>query len=105
MHSFSDASNRMNAAVTYLRYEIKSGLIKSALVCGKSKICSINGSVTILSTKLSGVLLMCQFTSSVLKALQSTLVICETFYWADSSMFCPGLLTKIKFIKRMYNDD
>ena len=100
MHSFSDASNRMNAAVTYLRYEIK-----SALVCGKSKICSINGLVTILSTKLSGVLLMCQFTSSVLKALQSTLVICETFYWADSSMFCPGLLTKIKFIKSMYNDD
>ena len=27
----------MNAAVTYLRYEIKSGLIKSALVCSKAK--------------------------------------------------------------------
>ena len=76
MHSFSDASNRMYAAGIYLRYEIKSGLIKSVLVCSKSKICSINGSVTIPRAKLSVVLLMYQFTSSVLKALQSTLNIC-----------------------------
>ena len=76
MHSSSDASNRMYAAGIYLRYEIKPGLIKSVLVCSKSKICSINGSVTIPRAKLSVVLLMYQFTSSVLKALQSTLNIC-----------------------------
>ena len=29
---------------------------------------------------------MCQFTSSVLKALHSTLSICEIFYWTDSSV-------------------
>ena len=69
MHSFSDASNRMYAAGIYLRYEIKSGLINSVLVCS-------NGSVTIPRAKLSVVLLMYQFTSSVLKALQSTLNIC-----------------------------
>ena len=61
MHSFSDASNRMYAAVIYLRYEMKSRLIKSALVCSKSKICSINVLVTIPRVELSGVLLMCQF--------------------------------------------
>ena len=61
MYSFSDASNRMYAAVIYLRYEMKSRLIKSALVCSKSKICSINGLVTIPRVELSGVLLTCQF--------------------------------------------
>ena len=80
MHSFSDASNRMYAVFIYLCYERKSGLIKSALVCSKSKICFINGSVTIPRAKLSGVLLICQLISSVLKALQSTLNICEIFY-------------------------
>ena len=63
-HSFGDASNKIYAAVIYLRYEMKSGLIKSALVCSKSKICSINVSVTIPRAELSGVLLMCRFTSS-----------------------------------------
>ena len=62
-HSFGDASNRIYAAVIYLRYEMKSQLIKSALICSKSKICS-NVSVTIPRAELSGVLLMCRFTSS-----------------------------------------
>ena len=66
----------MYAAVIYLRCEVKSRLIKSALVCVKSKICFINGSVAIPRVELFGVLLMSQFTLSVLKALQSTLNIC-----------------------------
>ena len=66
----------MYAAVIYLRCEVKSGLIKSALVFVKSKICFINGSVAIPRVELFGVLLMCQFTLSVLKALQSILNIC-----------------------------
>ena len=80
IHSFSDASNRMYAAVIYLRYEMKSSLIKSAFFFSKSKICSINGSVTTPRAELSGVLLMCQLTSSVLKAFQFILDIYEIFY-------------------------
>ena len=86
MHSFSGSSSRMYAAVIYLRYEMKSLLIKLALVCSKSKICSINGLVSTPRAELSGVLLMSKFTSSVLKALQSTLNICENFYWTDLSI-------------------
>ena len=97
MHSFSDASNRMYTAAIYLRYEMKSGLIKSTFVCSKRKICSINGLVTIPHVGLSGVLLMCQFTSSVLKALQPTLNICEIFYWTNLSIVLSWLSTKIKF--------
>ena len=99
MHSFSDASNRMYAVFIYLCYERKSGLIKSALVCSKSKICFINGSVTIPRAKLSGVLLICQLISSVLKALQSTLNICEIFYWADSSIVLSWVINKDKVYK------
>ena len=76
IHSFSGASNIMYTTVIYLRYEMKPGLIKSALVCVKRKICSINGSVAISREELFGVLLMWQFTLSVLKTLQSTLNIC-----------------------------
>ena len=99
MDSFSDASNRMCAAVIYLRYEMKSGLIKSALDCSKSKICSINGVVPIPLAELSGVLLMCQFTSSILKALQSTLNICEFFCWTDSSIVLSWVINKHKINK------
>ena len=45
IHSFSDVPNRMYAAVIYFRFQMKSGIIKSGLVCSKSKICSVNGSV------------------------------------------------------------
>ena len=99
MHSFGVASNKMYAAVIYLHYKMKSGLIKSALVCSKSKSCSINGVFTIPCAELSGVLLMCQFTSSVLKALQSTLNICEIFYWADSSIVLSWVINKDKIHK------
>ena len=37
MHSFSDASNRMDAAVIYLCFEMKSGISKSLLVCIKNQ--------------------------------------------------------------------
>ena len=99
MQSFSDASSRMYAAVIYLRYGMKPGLIKSVLVCGKSKICSINGLVTIPRAEFCGVLLMCQFASSVLKALQSTLNICEIFYWTDSSIVLSWVINKDKIYK------
>ena len=106
MHSFSDASNRMYSAFIHLCYERKSGLIKSALVCSKRKICFINGSVTIPRAKLSGVLLVCQLISSVLKALQSTLNICEIFYWTDSSIVLSWVINKDKVYKTyvMCND-
>ena len=58
IYSFSDAPNRMYAAVIYFRFEMKSGIIKSGLVSSKSKICSVNGSVTIPLAELSGVLLV-----------------------------------------------
>ena len=100
MHSFSGSSNRMYAAVIYLRYEMKSLLIKLVLVCSTSKICSINGLVSIPRAEFSGVLLICKFTSSVLKALQSTLNICENFYGTDLS-----IINKEKVCKRMCNKD
>ena len=42
---------------------------------------------------------MCQFTSSVLKALQSTLDICETFYWTDSSIVLSWVINIDKVYK------
>ena len=42
---------------------------------------------------------MCEFTSSVLKALQSTLNICEIFYWADSSIVLSWVINKDKVYK------
>lgn len=99
IHSFSDASNRIYAGVVYLRFILKSGIIKTSLVSSKCKISAINGSVTIPRAELNGVLLMSQITLSVYNSLKNVYDIAELFYWTDSSIVLSWVMNVDKIYK------
>ena len=48
---------------------------------------------------------MSQFASLVLNALESTLKICESFYWTDSSIVLSWVNNKDKVLKHMCNNN
>ena len=98
VHGFSDASQRMYACATYLRFRQQSGLIKTALVTGKSKVLSIKGNVTIPRAELNGVLLMTQMIPHLVKSLSSVYKITKIFFWTDASI----VFAWIKNIQKKY---
>ena len=98
VHGFSDASQRMYACATYLRFRQQSGLIKTALVTGKSKVLSIKGNVTIPRAELNGVLLMTQMIPHLVKSLSSVYKITKIFFWTDASI----VFAWIKNVQKKY---
>ena len=91
-HVFSDASKTFYGAAVYLRFELESGRVKTALVSSKNRIISAKNLKSKHNTtprnELNGILLATLHGPTVLEALKNSYDISETFYWTDSSIAC-----------------
>ena len=91
-HIFSDASKSMYGAAVYLRFELESDSVKTALVSSKNRIISAKTLKSKHNTtprnELNGILLATSHGPTVLEALKNSYEISETFYWTDSSIAC-----------------
>ena len=82
----------------YLRFETKSGKIKTALVTSKSRVSPIK-SQTIPRLELLGALLLCRLLHQVSLSLSSVYKINDMFAWIDSSIAYSWIVNTKKHFK------
>ena len=118
LHAFSDASQNIYASILYMRFQMKSNLVKLSLVSSRNRIISTKSKeskkMSIPRAELNGVLLMTELVSDTLNALQNVYCFDEVIYWTDSAVVHSWVIsnkplekyveTRLKKIRLCIND-
>ena len=84
LHGFADASQRIYAAIIYMKYVLTSGTVGIKFVTAKSRIVSTKKKFTIPRLELLGNFILAKLMTAVRQALREEIAFNNYICWSDS---------------------
>lgn len=104
LHGFSDASKSANGCVVYLRFETRSGKIKTVLVTSKSRVSPLK-SQTMPRLELMGALILSRLLKQLVHVFDKVYTINNVFASIDSSIAYSWIVTLRKYFNLLYKTE